>query len=146
MSLIIQSRLSMLSVERWWMFILCTNGQCTTSVSEFHVRLSNAGNVVSHLHSSATSSVCQFLFFSGISCSLCITPIKLQHVCIYSTCRTTILWSIIEYLTFWEAWSNPSYSTVCLHLYSNCFRSNCVQNNNIDHLTIECSCSCATNI
>ena len=63
-----------------------------------------------------------------------------------STCRATILWSIIEYLTFWEAWSNPSYSTVCLHLYSNCFRSNCVQDNNIDYLTIACSCSCATNI
>ena len=88
------------------------------------------------LQCSATSSVCQFLLFSGISHPLCIPPSF--YVFVYIQC--------VEYLTFREAWSHPSYRTVCLHLYSNCFISNCVQDNNIDYLTIQCPCSCATNI
>ena len=89
MSLFIQSRLSTLSIERWWMLILCTNGRCTTSVSEFHVCWSNAGNAVSTLafhtagqpHLSATFWSLVVLFSLGTCRSVCVFfPIKFPCV------------------------------------------------------------------
>ena len=71
------------------MLILCTRGRCTTSVSEFHVCWSNAGNAVSTLvfhtagqpHLSATFCSLVVLFSLGTCRSVCaLFPIKFPFV------------------------------------------------------------------
>ena len=115
MSSVIQSRLSMLSVERWWMtlFILYTSGQCTASISEFHVHWPNArylqlrfllvGNLINLPHTLAFLVFWARVFSSRLShVGLCTSrnPIPKHYRNILAS-RKTMQTAAIQVYNFW---------------------------------------------